>query len=1093
MRIVLSVLLVWLWAAPAAHAEEAKWIRYTAISPDGSEVAFSYRGDLWVVSTKAPGGRARQLTRHPAYDRSPVWSPDGSTLAFASDRYGNFDVFLIPAEGGPAVRRTWHSENDYPTDFHPDGTSILVRSRRLDDPRAVVPSVWMPELYRVPVGAGRVRQVLTTPAYEARYDKDGTRIAYSDLRGFEDPWRKHHTSAVARDVRVVDLATGRHRHVAAYAGEDREPVWGPDDKTIYYLSEQSGTFNVWRRPVIGNGEAVQVTRHTVHPVRFLSIADDGTLAYTHHGELYILRTGKEAERLAVDVRADDAINAVVWKTYRNGATEMAVAPNEDEVAFVVRGSVYVASVKHGTTKRITTTDTQERHLSWAPDGKALYYAGQREGSWNLYRTVLTEKDEDRFHRATMLREEPVLVGPEVTFRPVVSPDGRHVAYLHERDELRVLELAPKKTRTVVPAARNYSYTDADIDFAWSPDSRWLAFTYLPHKRWIDDVGVAELATGTITNVTRSGYGTWSPQWSVDGRALLYYTNRWGRRSHGGWGSDGDIVAFDLTQAAADRAALSPEDFERLLAQEKEAKPEREKPKEKKPDAKDDDAAKEKPVEPIRVDLHDREERLRRLTMHSAPMRGYAPSHDGEALLYLSEMDGTWGLWLVRRRDLETRKLADLGKERPTDLVIGKKGGHAYVLGGDGRILRMKLGGAIDKDGGPVKPKPVAFRAEAAIRPAAERRHLFNHMWHQVERKFYDPKLHGVDWKGLREEYIPRVPHVDTGHGFAELMSELLGELNASHTGASWRPKNRKGDQTAALGLLFDPHYDGLGEKIAEVLPKGPCARADAGIKPGYILMSVNGASLQDTPSLSALLNRQAGKPVRLRFFRPDQTQWDAVVKPIPVRAQQQLLYQRWVRRCRAIVEARSKGQLGYVHVRGMNDASFRVLFEEAIGRYADREALIVDTRFNGGGWLHDDLAKFFQGRHYLWVVPRGKKRGDMGAEPIARWSKPSVVVMSEGNYSDAHIFPFAYKELGLGKLVGAPVAGTGTAVWWETLMDGETTFGIPQVGMVDRQGRYVENQQLEPDVRVLLGPEEMAAGRDVQLERAVDVLLQDLK
>ncbi|MDJ0973293.1 MAG: S41 family peptidase [Planctomycetota bacterium] len=1092
MRIVFVVLTVTLLLAPEARAEEAKWIRYAAISPDGKHVAFSYRGDLWIVPTQAPGGRARQLTRHPAYDRSPVWSPDGKTIAFASDRYGNFDVFLIPAEGGTAVRRTWHSENDIPTDFHPDGQSVLVRSRRLDDPRAVVPSVWMPELYRVPVGSGRVRQVLTTPAYEARYDRKGTRIAYSDLRGFEDPWRKHHTSAVARDVRIANLATGTHRHVAVYAGEDREPVWGPKDETIYYLSEQSGSSNVWQRPVEGNGDAKQITRHTVHPVRFLSIADDGTLAYTLHGELFLLAPGAEPRRLVAEVRADAVGNPVRWQTYTDGATEIAVAPNEDEVAFVVRGSVYVASVKHGTTKRITTTDTQERHLSWAPDGKALYYAGQRDGSWNLYRTVLASTEENRFHRATLLVEEPVLVGPAVTFRPRVSPDGKHVAYLHERDELRVLDLTTKATRSVVPAARNYSYTDADIDFAWSPDSRWLAFTYLPHKRWIDDVGVAELATGTITNVTRSGYGTWSPTWSADGRALLYYTNRWGRRSHGGWGSDGDIVAFDLTRKAADRAALSPEDFERRLEQEQKDK----KKKKKADNESDDDEAEDgapKDVEPIEIELDEREDRLRRLTMHSAPMRGYALAHDGEALLYLSEMDGTWGLWLVRRRDQETRKLADLGPERPRDLVIGGKGKRAYVLRGDGRILQVEIAGATDKDGGRVKPKPVTFRAEAAIRPAAERLHLFDHMWHQVERKFYDPKLHGVDWEGLREAYRPRVAHVETGRGFAELMSELLGELNASHTGASWRPRKRDGDETAALGLLFDPRYNGPGEKVAEILPKGPCARSDTGIEPGFILMSVNGVSLVDTPRLSVLLNRQAGKPVRLRFFRPDQTQWDAVVKPIPRRAEQGLLYQRWVRRSRAIVERRSKGRLGYVHVRGMNDASFRVLFEEAIGRNSDREALIVDTRFNGGGWLHDDLAKFFQGRRYLWVVPRGKQRGDLGAEPITRWSKPSVVVMSEGNYSDAHIFPFVYKELGLGKLIGAPVAGTGTAVWWETLMDGETTFGIPQVGMMDSQGRYVENQQLEPDVRVLLGPEEMAAGRDTQLERAVDVLLESLR
>jgi C-terminal processing protease CtpA/Prc len=362
----------------------------------------------------------------------------------------------------------------------------------------------------------------------------------------------------------------------------------------------------------------------------------------------------------------------------------------------------------------------------------------------------------------------------------------------------------------------------------------------------------------------------------------------------------------------------------------------------------------------------------------------------------------------------------------------------------------------------------------------------------VRRKFYDPSLHGVDWDAMKANYVRFLPQIADNHDFAEMLSEMLGELNASHTGSGHRPKHADAEETAALGLLFDPAWEGEGLRVAEVLPGGPCAKAGSKIAAGTLVSAIDGVALPPSVDPAIALNRKEGKFVLLDLRSADgATAWQEVVKPIGLRAEADLLYQRWVERCRDAVTKASGGRVGYVHVRGMDEGSFRRTFSDVLGRHSDAEALVVDTRFNGGGWLHDDLCGFLNGRPYLDIVPRGKARGAFGGEPLFRWARPVAVLMSEGNYSDAHLFPYAFKALGIGKLVGAPVAGTGTAVWWETLLDPTLYFGIPQVGTMDASGRYLENQDLDPDVLVLLDPREVAAGKDAQLEAAVKTVLAE--
>jgi C-terminal processing protease CtpA/Prc len=547
-----------------------------------------------------------------------------------------------------------------------------------------------------------------------------------------------------------------------------------------------------------------------------------------------------------------------------------------------------------------------------------------------------------------------------------------------------------------------------------------------------------------------------------------------------------VFALDLTQAAQDRARLTEEEF--ALVEKKEKK-ERKKKRKGKPgkdeddeDEEDDEKGKKKEkVDPVRIEFEGREDRVRRLTLHSAPLAGFALSPDGETLVYWARVEQKWDLWVNKVRESATKKLFKANADGRGEVTFAKDGGAVFIRSSDGRIARVDV-----KSG---KAEPVKYAAEMTVDTREERAYIFEHVWRQLKRKFYDPELHGVDWEALKVNYVAFLDHIDTNQDFAELLSEMLGELNASHTGARFRVPQEGADETASLGLVFDPTHTGDGLKIAEVLKGGPCARAGSRIAAGQVLTRIDGVRLTRAVNHHALLNRKANKPTLLGFGGDH----EEVVKPIPLRQEYALLYRRWVRKRREETERLSQGRLGYVHVRAMNERSFRQVYQEVLGRHGAREGLVVDTRFNGGGNLHDELVAFLGAKQYLTPHPRGKTRGRMGGAPWNRWTRPVVVIQNEGNYSDAHIFPYIFKALGLGKLVGTPVAGTGTAVWWERQIDPTLVFGIPQVGYVMPNGKYLENSELAPDVLVVNDPESRTNGRDLQLERAVAVLLEELK
>jgi len=1097
MRMLCAAVTVALAGAPALAQEVTQnWFRSPTVSPDGSTIVFTHGGDLWSVPIE--GGRATPLTVHPAHETDPVFSRDGSMIAFASDRHGNMDVFVMPAEGGPAKRLTHHEADDQPTDFSPDGSAVIFSSVRGDhEASALFPARILPELYSAPVDGGTPEMILTTPAAQARYDREGDRILYEIIKGYEDEYRKHHTSSVTREIWVYDAEDGSHTQLTDYNGEDRDPKWTSDFRGFYFLSERAGDMNVFRQPLRAGAAAEQLTDFEDHPVRHLSASRDGRLVFSWHGDIYTMRPGQEPQRVPIDIAVDGRAGDMILGTERSGATEFAVAPSGKEIAFVVRGEVFVTSVDFSTTRRITSTPEQERSVMFSPDGRSLVYAGERDGSWNIYRASLADEDELYFFSATKIDEEALVATEAEEFQPRYSPDGKKIAYLHNRSTIKVYDLESKDVVTSLGGEWYYSYSDGDHWFRWSPDSRWLAVHFYNRGRaFVHEVGIVP-ADGSEPplDVSQSGYDDVAPRWAMEGGAVAWATARYGERAHGSWGAEYDVVATFLTQDAYDRFRLSKEEYELRKEAEEKNKEDKDDADETKDDAdaegeengdegEDADETKdEDEVEPIEIEREGLDKRTERLTIHSSDLGDFEMSPEGDKLFYLARFERGYDLWVRDFREESTKILAKLGANSAS-----------MALSDDGKNIFLLADGSLSKiDASSGARETIAFAAELEIDAAAEREHLFDHVWRQTKQKFYRPDLHGVDWDFYREQYEPKLAGITNTRDLAILFSELLGELNASHTGGRYRPEREPGDaSTASLAAFYERVDDGF--RLVEIMKGSPLEKDELGIEEGMILTAIDGRELDESVNLHALLDGKAGDRVRLTLRDEDGETMDRVVRPVSMGDENRLRYERWVDQRREIVDEASDGRLGYVHVQGMNDPSFRETYSDVLGRYFDREGLIVDTRFNGGGWLHDDLATFLTGDHYVDLYPRDDESPDVKylGDSHQRWTKPSIVVMSEGNYSDAHFFPWVYTELEIGDTVGMPVPGTTTAVWWERLHTGDLIFGIPQVGAKGKDEVYLENQQLEPTHLVEFDPESAAEGRDTQLLEAVRILLEDI-
>ncbi len=1068
----------------AAQAVTPLWLRDVQISPDGTQILFCYMGDIYKVNSQ--GGTAVQLTTQSSYECNPVWSPDGKQIAFASDRNGNFDIFVMPAAGGSAKCLTTNSAAETPWTFSPDGKYVLF-SASIQDPAesATFPSARLTELYQVPVGGGRTTQVLATPAEMVSFSRDGSKFLYQDQKGMEDQWRKHQISSVSRDIWLYDAKTGRHTNLTDRAGEDRNPILSADGKTVYFLSERGDArvSNVYSMPLDNPQSVTRITNYSPHPVRFLSVAEDGTLCYAYDGEIYTQQPTGRAGKVSITLTRDEE-NLPADLKFTSGARSAAVSPDGKQVAFTVRGEVFVTSVEYNTTKRITNTAESESDVNFGPDNRTLVYVSERDGHWNIYQATIVREEDPNFPNATLIEEKalfPTNDGIERT-APRFSPDGKELAYIEGRHRLKVMDMASKKVRQITDGS-TWPSTDGSFDYAWSPDGKWFTLEFIGNGRDpYGDIGIVSAQGGKITNITGSGYINGSPQWVMDGNAILFQSNRYGMRSHASWGSQNDALMVFVNQDAFDKYRLSKEDYELRKElekeQEKKAASADDKKKDSGKDKKDADSDSEK-VKDIVVELDGIEDRIVRVTPNSASMGGMMIDKDGESLYYFASFEDGMDLWKLDLRKHETKLLNKMNTGYAS-LQMDKDGKNLFILG-SGRMQKMDM----KSD----KLTPITYSAEMRMDLAAEREYMFNRVDQQVRQRLFDPQIAFADWSVMTKAYRKFLPHISNNYDFQELLSEWLGELNVSHSGGRYSPR-LGGEQTATLGLFYDWGYDGDGLKISEVIAGGPFDHKTSRVKAGDVVEKIDGTKIDGNTNYSNLLNDKAGRKVLVSLYSPTSGErWDEVVLPISQSAHNSLLYKRWVKQRAADVEKWSGGRLGYVHLQSMNDGSYRTIYSDVLGKFNKKEGIVIDTRWNGGGRLHEDIQVLFSGTKYLEQVIRGVVSCDM---PSRRWNKPSIMVQCEANYSNAHGTPWVYKHEHIGKLVGMPVPGTMSSVMWETLQDPTLVFGVPVIGYRQADGTYLENTQLEPDIKVANSPETVAKGMDTQLKTAVDELLKEI-
>ena len=1056
----------------AAQAQDNPlWMRHPAISPDGKTIAFSYQGDIFTVPSS--GGTAKQITSNAAFDSYPVWSPDGNHIAFASNREGSIDVWVMDANGGIPKRVTTNSGSEYPLRWK-DNSTIMFKASIMPTAKSIIFAGSYPQVYTVGMDGGRPKLFsdITMDALDINASGD---VIYIDRKGYEDEWRKHHRSPITRDVWLK--SGDSFRKLTTFDGEDRDPVWASDGMSFYYLSEQSGTLNIYHRTL--DGKETQITNHEKNPVRFLSAATDGTLCYGYDGEIYTVRKGGQPQKTAIRIAADTEGKELIRQIRSSGAYNIKLSPNGKEIGFVMHGDVYVTSIEYRTTKQITNTPEQERYIDFSPDGRTIIYDSERNGVWQIYATTMKNKDEKQFAYATELVEERLTQSDQTSFQPKFSPDGKQIAFWENRGTLRVMDAKGKNVKTAMDGKFVYSYSDGDIDFTWSPDSKWLLSSYIGVGGWNNsDIALVNASgNGEIHNLTESGYNESNAKWVLDGKAMLFCSDRAGYRSHGSWGAEYDayLMFFDLEayeryRMNKEERALAKENMTEKEKKKEEKKEEKEKKEMEKPEAKE--------MEPLKFDLENCRDRIVRLTVTPSFLGDILLDKDGENIYYNVAFEKGMDLW---HRDLMTGN---------TELLIKNVGNGEMMFDKSYKEIYLAADGGIKKVTPQSKAvKNIEFEAQFNYQPYKERAYMFDHVWRQVKDKFYDKNIHGVDWEGYRKTYERFLPYINNNHDFQEMLSEMLGELNASHTGArysgSWASL-----QTASLGLFFDEDYTGDGLKIAEVIKGSEIACKQTDVKSGCIIEKIDGTEIKAGMDYFPLLDGKIGKPVRLTIRPKSGRSFDVTTKGMSMNAVDDLLYKRWVDRNRQLVDSLSGGRLAYVHVRAMNSESFRTVYRELLSdKNRNREAVIVDDRHNGGGWLHDDLCTLLNGKEYQNFMPRGNY---IGRDPFNKWTKPSCVLICEDDYSNGHGFPMVYKTLGIGKLIGTPVAGTMTAVWWETMIDNTMVFGIPQVGCMTLDGKYAENTQLNPDITVYNTPEDFLNGNDRQLKAAIEEMMKQI-
>ncbi len=1031
----LPLLVVFICTAMPAHASEPiRFARSPDISPDGKQVVFSYLGDLWLV--EAAGGVARHLTMHEKHDFPPVFSPDGKRIAFSSNRHGNYDVFVIPVEGGRPTRLTYDSAEDYVTGWSPDGKLILFSSTRQTD------FPFRQELFTVPASGGRAVRVSAHEGREGAFSPKGDLIAY--VRGPGTWYRKGYRGSSNDDIWICNAAGTNNRQITSFLGQDNHPQWAPDGTTLYFVSECLGTLaNIVRQEIIvgPDGAAVRsapqpVTHHKDDSVRRARLSANGLwLVYECGPDLYLLdsKSGK-TRKLAIEVNADDKTNPEKITTFTSGASEFSLSQDEKYVAFVVHGEIFAMPRASGKAKRLTDSPAFDHGVDWAHDAKKILFLSDRGGHEDIYLLQSDDADQADLLQAGRFKVKQLTNTPAAEVGVAFTPDGKRVSFLRAG-----------KLMTMNPDGSDEKVLVKDsiiFDYEWSPDGRWLVYARQ------DGFFASELfivpATGPTAadpprNVTRFATYNGGVTWSKTGNKLAFVSNR--RKSQT------SAYVLSLHKPAAPGAAAGKD--------------------------------------PDWDDIHLRVKQPANLAISECAISG-----DGGKIAFRGSQDNISDLWIASSDGGQITRLTT-GGLNPHQIQWSKFfPSIIYFRDGSGNIRTATVGVPAGPNAG---LGTIAFQAKMTIRQDEDFAEMFEQSWRALNENFYDPNFHGANWNKVREKYRPLVKHVALKEDLFALISLMLGELNASHLGIAGNlgPSEQ---QTADLGLIFDPAYNGPGLKITEIVRNGPADQRGLKIKPGDLLLKIEGTDLTPDVDVAKLLNDRAGETISVLVAdNPDHPRAGTRVSLQAVGRQQitSLLYERWVRKNAAKVHELSKGTLGYIHIPNMQedglDRFLRALYSDCF----DKDGIVLDVRFNGGGYTHEQVLSYLVGKEHTFFHQRDGGFGLALNSNDRRWTKPLVLLINNRSFSDAEIFPHAFRTMGLGKLVGQPTGGHVIGTRNITLIDG-SSFRTPRIGVTTSKGINMDKEGVAPDHVVQVHPDQLARGGDPQLEKAVQVILQDV-
>ena len=1028
-----AVVAVFAATAGVPAQEPIRFARTPDLSPDGKLVAFSYLGDIWTV--EAIGGVARPVTFHEAHDYFPCFSPDGRQIAFSSNRFGSYDVFVVPVQGGKPKRLTFDSAHDVVSGWTPDGKSIVFSSTRSTK------FPYFQEVYTVPVEGGPEKRIDLYEGKEAYFSPDGSHLAF--VRGPGTWYRRGYRGTANDDIWIAHADGSSPRQITNFAGQDTSPTWAPNGKRLYYVTEQlskPGSANLVAQDLGADlkptGTPKPITSHTDDSVRRARISGNGDwLVYECGADLWVVDTkGGTPRKLAIEVHADDKSNTERTIAFTAGATEFALSPDENHAVLVVHGELVLTKLLGtGKTTRMTDHPAFDHGPAWSPDGKKILFASDRSGVEDLYLLEADDPETPDLTKAARFKVTQLTKSPEEESAASFAPKGDRIAFLRS-GQLWTMNPDGTGAKVLVSAAKVVSYD-------WSPDGTWLVYSRMDGSFASEVYIVPADGSAEAKNVTRYATYNGDVSWSDTGGKIGFLSQRRGTYSM-------HVLTLQKPGPTVGK--------------------------------------------PAEIDWDDLHRRVNRPSTMAAETGVISP--DG-ALIAFRAFSGGDDLWVANTEGGSVGRVTS-GDQSPRQIRWAKRAsGLIYFLNAKGELRATRASyGTFTGSSGPVsEPVKVAFSANITVRRDEEFAEMFAQSWRLIADGFYDPAHHGVDWNAIRKKYAAVVPHVASREDLYSLIHLMLGELNASHLGIGGRLAVAD-EPTADLGLLFDESYPGPGLKIAEVLKGGPADKKSGGVTPGEIVVAIDRKELAPSENASRMLNGKVGESIRLDVtVDPKDPKTRRKVEIVGAKRTKisELQYDRWVERNAAAVAKASGGKLGYVHIPSMDDDGLEAFVRSLYSDNFDKDGLVIDVRYNGGGFTHDAVLNYLSGKEHTVFKQRNGGEGGVFRNYDRKWTKPSIVLINNRSVSDAEIFPQAFKTLGLGKVVGQATGGQVIGTNELKLIDG-SWFNMPRTGIYSVSGVNLEKQGVLPDVAIDSDPGDRLSDSDTQLSKAVGVLRADV-